>query len=131
MHLVDERLFDWDKVQKAGKLRPSFHFESFEHLQDLLQESKRNQGSNDGSWMNELLCEPGLRRINVVFAYRAYRNTGRMYKLLGENGNDVTVGQFLKAFRDQLQHAEADIRKFSGELSLICNKCLDDAIDDD
>ncbi|KAI4947544.1 hypothetical protein J4E91_006364 [Alternaria rosae] len=110
------------------KPRPWFHFESFQHLRDLLEDSKNNSGTNDGNWMDQLLFEPGLERIDVVFAYRAYKNTARKYELVGENGKDVTVGQFVKAFRDQLQHAEADIRKFSGELSLICNDCFGDAL---
>ncbi|KAH6860827.1 hypothetical protein BKA58DRAFT_443607 [Alternaria rosae] len=112
MHHVDERLFD------PVRLRNS----------DLLEDSKNNSGTNDGNWMDQLLFEPGLERIDVVFAYRAYKNTARKYELVGENGKDVTVGQFVKAVRDQLQHAEADIRKFSGELSLIYNDCFGDAL---
>lgn len=128
MHHVDERLFDPRRLRNSGKPRPWFHFESFQHLRDLLEDSKNNSGTNDGNWMDQLLFELGLERIDVVFAYRAYKITARKYELVGENGKDVTVGQFVKAFRYQLQHAEADIRKFSGELSLICNDCFGDAL---
>jgi len=128
MHHVDERLFDQVSLRNAGKPRPWFEFESFQHLRALLEDSKDNSGANDGDWIDQLLFEPGLQRIDVLFKYRAYRNTGRKYELTGENGKDVTVGQFVKAFRDQLQHTEADTRKFSGELSLICNDCFGNAL---
>ncbi|KAI4616073.1 hypothetical protein J4E83_006743 [Alternaria metachromatica] len=131
MHHVDERLFDRAKIRNSGKPRPWFEFESFEHLQDLLEVSKNNPLPKESDWMEHLLCTPGLQRIDVVFTYRAYRNTARKYHLFAEDENGVTVGQFVKAFRDQLQHAEADIRKFSDKLTLICNKCFDDAINED
>ena len=130
MHHVDERLFDRAKIRNSGKPRPWFEFESFQHLQDLLEDSKNNPLPKESDWMDQLLCTPGLQRVDVVFAYRAHHNTRRTYKLFAENDNGVTVGQFVEAFRDQLQHAEADIRKFSDKLTLICNKCFDDAIND-
>jgi len=131
MNHVDERLFDPVKLRNAAKPRPWFEFESFQHLQELLEVSKNNPLPKKSDWMEQLLCAPGLQRIDVVFTYRAYRNTARKYNLFAEDDNGVTVGQFVKAFRDQLQHAEADIRKFSDKLTLICNKCFDDAINDD
>ena len=131
MHHVDERLFDRAKIRNSGKPRPWFEFESFQHLQDLLEVSKNNPLPKESDWMDQLLCTPGLQRVDVVFAYRAHHNTGRTYKIFAENDNGVTVGQFVGAFRDQLQHAEADIRKFSDELTLICDKCFDDAINND
>ncbi|KAI4641669.1 hypothetical protein J4E93_007767 [Alternaria ventricosa] len=131
MHHVDERLFDRAKIRNSGKPRPWFEFESFQHLQNLLEVSMNDPLPKKSDWMAQLLCMPGLQRIDIVFAYRAYHNTGRTYNLVAEDDSGVTVGQFIKAFRDQLQHAEADIRKFSDELTLICNKCFDDAINDD
>ncbi|KAI4661286.1 uncharacterized protein J4E79_005099 [Alternaria viburni] len=131
MHHVDERLFDRAKIRNSGKPRPWFEFESFQHLQDLLEVSKNNPLPKESDWMEMLLCTPGLQRIDVVFTYRAYHDKGRTYKLFAEDNNGVTVGQFVKAFRDQLQHAEADIRKFSDKLTLICDNCFDAAINDD
>jgi len=131
MHHVDERLFDPVKLRNSGKPRTWFEFESFQHLQELLEVSKNNPLPKESDWMDQLLCTPGLQRVDVVFAYRAHHNTGRTYKIFAENDNGVTVGQFVGAFRDQLQHAEADIRKFSDELTLICDKCFDDAINND
>ncbi|KAI4686548.1 uncharacterized protein J4E84_005829 [Alternaria hordeiaustralica] len=128
MHHVDERLFDPVKLRDTGKPRPWFEFESFQHLQELLEVSKNDPLPKDSDWIDQLLCTPGLQRIDVVFAYRGYHNTGRTYKIFAEDDHGVTVGQFVKAFRDQLQHTEADIRKFSGEVFLICNDCFGNAL---
>ena len=123
---LDERLPLVDKVFQATNNVPhkNFGFDSFDSLDDVLERMRKHSRSrNDGSWKNMLLCEPAQRRINVIFDYTYYTRGRRKYKLYGEGGCGVTMGQFVRAFRKQLTHIEEDICGFPEEMLVYCGEC--------
>ncbi|KAI4947543.1 hypothetical protein J4E91_006363 [Alternaria rosae] len=100
-----------------------FSFGSFEDLNGLLERRQRRSHRNDGSWKDMLLCVPAQQRIDVIFDFTYYSGSRRNYTLLGESGCGVTMGQFVRAFRDQLKHIEEDVRGFPQEMLAYCSEC--------
>ena len=123
---LDERLPLVDNVFQAtgGVPHKNFGFDSFDSLDDTLERMrKRSRSRNDGSWKDMLLCVPAQPRIDVVFDYTYYTRGRRKYKLYGEGGCGVTMGQFVRAFRKQLTHIEEDICGFPEEMLVYCGEC--------
>lgn len=123
---LDERLPLVDNVFQAtgGVPHKNFGFDSFDSLDDVLERMRKySRSRNDGSWKDMLLCEPAQPRINVVFDYTYYTRGRRKYKLYGEGGCGVTMGQFVRAFRKQLTHIEEDICGFPEEMLAYCGEC--------
>ena len=110
--------------ESNGEPHKNFCFDSFDSLDDVLEKMRKySRSRNDGSWKDMLLCVPAQPRINVIFDYTYYTRGRRKYKLRGEGGQGVTMGQFVGAFRDQLEHIEEDIRGFPEEMLTYCGEC--------
>jgi len=115
-----------DKVFQSSNGKPyrNFNFDSFDSIDDVLERMRNHSRSrNDGSWKDMLLCVPAQPRINVIFDYTYYTRGRRKYKLRGQSGCGVTMGQFVRVFRDQLKHIEEDIRGFPEEMLVYCGEC--------
>jgi hypothetical protein len=120
MHLVDEN-FEIKDDKNSKESEPYFQFDTFKELGEKMVNTIPR--GPDGGWKDELLCVPAVRRVDVVFTYRAYVDEGRKFKLVARCRGGVTMGQFVEALREQLAHAESDWRNFSDNLVPRCDDC--------
>jgi len=121
---LERRLPLVDNVFRTTEGEPYRHFsvDSFDSLDGVLERMRKRSRRHEGSWKDMLLCVSAQRRINLVFDY-TYYDSRRNYTLDGEGGCGVTMGQFVRAFRDQLKHIEEDVRGFPQEMLAYCSDC--------
>jgi len=96
----------------------------FADLQQLIEKTSlpEDYDYEDGGWKNALICRPALGKITISMRW-PFLDARRVYTVEKEEGEGVTVGDFVGCFREMLSHAKEDLMSFSEQLVLCCSEC--------
>jgi hypothetical protein len=123
MHLIHDSLF---RKGHSGESQARVDFTTFDELRAKMKLSENTTEKEDGSWKDMLLCIPPVSWVKVTFMVSMEQGIYRDYKLCAKGKAGVTLGQFVQAFRRQLEYLDEDIRLYPFHLGLYCRECGDE-----
>lgn len=97
MHLIR------DEISVYGSNGPSDHQISRITIRGRIENiivNERMSEQKDGSWKGMLLCVPPVQSMTVAFGACIFEDERQYYSLYNNEG--ITMGQLVRAFRDQL-----------------------------
>lgn len=92
---------------------------NFRTIEELVTQTcmPKDYDYKDGSWKDMLICQPAVEGVDVVIRW-SRRTAYQLYHVRKDDGDGVTVGDFVESFREKLSDAKADLMSFSHELTL-------------
>ncbi len=98
----------------------TFEFYRFEDLEEL----KTAPGRKDESWEQMLACFPAVSEVDIHLGWRTniishVEWTGIWEKHNAKNPTGITAWDFVMVIRKALEHAESELRAYSGEMGFL------------